>query len=262
MGAGRAWIVEDAALALERPAENSSDTLKLVLQSRGNARLKHAGQRVSLGAGDLTLVDGRLPFRLELEPSYRQSLVELPRSLVSRRHRWLLGRVGEAWSRAEPAHAHLFESLEAIVKRLAGLSEAQRAPLLEAVLSLLASTHEPATGESRSEWRYARACADLEANLANPDLTAALLAELQATSRRHLDAIFSLRGMSIERRIWDLRLLRIAEQLVDPRHAQRPLIDLALSWGFNSHAHFTRAFRRKFGMAPSAFRTRAVLPPL
>jgi AraC-like DNA-binding protein len=34
------------------------------------------------------------------------------------------------------------------------------------------------------------------------------------------------------------------------------LTALALDLGFSSHSHFTDAFRRRFGMAPSSLRTR------
>jgi len=36
--------------------------------------------------------------------------------------------------------------------------------------------------------------------------------------------------------------------------------EIAFSWGFNSAAHFTRAFRAKYGMAPSEYRRMHLLP--
>jgi len=64
----------------------------------------------------------------------------------------------------------------------------------------------------------------------------------------------TVRGQSPERLIWERRLERISEDLRNPAHARRRLIDIALTWGFNSQAHFSRAFRRKYGQSPSAFR--------
>jgi AraC family transcriptional regulator len=36
--------------------------------------------------------------------------------------------------------------------------------------------------------------------------------------------------------------------------ASRSLIDIALACGFRSHAHFTTAFTRRFGLAPNFYR--------
>src|SRR5688572_10942797 len=106
LGAGRAVVVEDAAVAVERSAQGrdaASGTFKLLLQTHGQAQLAHCGHRVALSAGDLALMDGARPFRMELAPGYRQVVIELPRSWVSRRCGSLLGRVGEGLLAAEPS---------------------------------------------------------------------------------------------------------------------------------------------------------------
>lgn len=48
-----------------------------------------------------------------------------------------------------------------------------------------------------------------------------------------------------------LRLRRALGEVLD---SSRPLTDLALDHGFSSHSHFTEAFRREFGLTPSAMR--------
>lgn len=56
------------------------------------------------------------------------------------------------------------------------------------------------------------------------------------------------------------RLNRAALELLAGRAS---VLQIALSSGFQSHEAFTRAFRRRFGLAPSAFRRRplAARPP-
>jgi hypothetical protein len=39
-------------------------------------------------------------------------------------------------------------------------------------------------------------------------------------------------------------------------HAARSITDTALSWGYNSPAHFSRVFRKQFGATPSEWRAR------
>src|SRR5689334_17584495 len=73
LGAGRAVLVQDGPRALERAvlgADAATETFKLLLQLRGQARLSHCGRRAVLEPGDAVLIDGAQSFRLELEPSY------------------------------------------------------------------------------------------------------------------------------------------------------------------------------------------------
>ncbi|MGZ4808814.1 MAG: helix-turn-helix transcriptional regulator, partial [Thermoanaerobaculia bacterium] len=49
--------------------------------------------------------------------------------------------------------------------------------------------------------------------------------------------------------------LRMALDRLD--HGSRDLTELALDLGFSDHSHFCGAFRREFGMSPSAYRTLA-----
>jgi AraC-like DNA-binding protein len=258
LGSGRAVVVEELARLVERTVSGrdaASDTVKLMLQSRGQALLSHAGRRAELGAGDLVLMDGAQPFALEMAPGYRQVVLELPRNLVGRRCQGLLGRAGESLRGVEPSHQLLSRTLDSIVEQVPKLTLERRAPLLEAVVALLASlVRSGARDPSESDRRFSRACADLDANLGDPELGAVMLAELQGISRRHLDAIFAARGQSPERLIWERRLERIGDELQNPAHARYSLIDIALAWGFSSQAHFSRAFRRKYGQSPSAFR--------
>jgi AraC-like DNA-binding protein len=60
-------------------------------------------------------------------------------------------------------------------------------------------------------------------------------------------------GIPMHRYVNRLRLRESLEQLTDGA----PLTELALSLGFAGHSHFTTAFRKEFGVAPSAVRRQA-----
>ncbi len=68
----------------------------------------------------------------------------------------------------------------------------------------------------------------------------------------HLARIFRREaGLTIHRYLNRRRLRAGLDRLVDGAEA---LTGIALDVGFSSHAHFTEAFRREFGLPPSAFR--------
>jgi len=69
----------------------------------------------------------------------------------------------------------------------------------------------------------------------------------------HLARIFRREtGLSLHRHQNRLRLRQALEHLAD---GKPDLTMLALDLGFSSHAHFSHAFRREFGLAPSQFRS-------
>jgi len=89
--------------------------------------------------------------------------------------------------------------------------------------------------------------ADLGANI---DLTT--LAAESGYSRAHFLRTFrAATGQTPHRYLLELRLTK-AQSLIADR--LMPLIDIALACGFSSHAHFTTAFRSRFGLAPTAYR--------
>ena len=47
--------------------------------------------------------------------------------------------------------------------------------------------------------------------------------------------------------IWERRLEACSRDLLEPRLAGRPVADIAYGRGFNDAAHFSRAFRERFG---------------
>lgn len=77
-------------------------------------------------------------------------------------------------------------------------------------------------------------------------------AAVAGVSRRQLDRIFRREfGESPRACQRRLRLERAARQL---RHGRRRILAIGLECGYESHEAFTRAFTRRFGAAPAAYR--------
>lgn len=259
LGSGRAIRVANLADRVERRVNARDETsgfIKLLLQVQGESLVVVDGKQAVLSPGDSTLLDGAGNFVIEFGRGYEQLLFQLPRDVVTRRHEPLLGLLGQALRGEEPGPALVFDAVSAIAQHLDALSDAGRAQTLDSIVALLGALAPERTEVSASRRHLARALIDLEAHLSDPDLSAEVLASWQGLSRRRLDAVFAEQGQSVERTIWDRRLERIAMDLQNPGKRTLRLIDIALSWGFNSEAHFSRAFRNKFGEAPSVYRRR------
>jgi AraC-like DNA-binding protein len=104
-----------------------------------------------------------------------------------------------------------------------------------------------------------RAKAYVEAHLGDTTLDPPQLAAAVGVSLRRLQELFHERGQHISDWIWQRRLEAATRRLADPGCAHLPIGTLAYGSGFANQAHFSRRFKERHGMAPSAYRHGALL---
>lgn len=95
-------------------------------------------------------------------------------------------------------------------------------------------------------------------NLGDSELSPDSIARAVYISTRHLHALFHQQGTTVSAWIRQRRIEAIRRELADPLHANRPIADIATSWGYPDASHFSRTFRAQVGMTPSAFRRAAL----
>ena len=86
------------------------------------------------------------------------------------------------------------------------------------------------------------------------DLSLAALADQAGLSAFHLHRVFSAAAGETPKQ-FTLRL-RLGARGGDAADYRDSVLDVALSCGFQSHEAFCRAFRKRFGTTPSAYRAR------
>ena len=127
------------------------------------------------------------------------------------------------------------------------------------LLALALAQSLPATASlpRMSAMRVAWAKAHVLDNLRDATLEPLGVAARQGISLRLLQRHFAAQGESLAAFILEQRLQRCRDALGDPTQARRTITDIALSWGFADSARFSRAFRQRFGHAPSEGRAAA-----
>lgn len=105
-----------------------------------------------------------------------------------------------------------------------------------------------------SDPRIAEAVDFIQRNLGG-DLRLEALAKRSGISRHHFHRLFLATVGETPRGY--LRRLRLEHAAVRLRYTGRPVLELALEAGYQTHEAFTRAFRSTFGTAPSQFRRTA-----
>jgi transcriptional regulator GlxA family with amidase domain len=87
--------------------------------------------------------------------------------------------------------------------------------------------------------------------LSDPDLRVTTVAEHCHLSVRCIQAAFARKSQSVELFITENRLQRCRAALRDPNLKYQPIADLAANCGFKDASHFSHAYSRRFGLAPS-----------
>ena len=136
------------------------------------------------------------------------------------------------------------------------LEPEQRTAALASVVQILGVPRLPGGDSlaSRNTERIAATLAFIDAELADPTLSAQRVADAQGLSRRRLDQILATLGTSLSAQIWARRLAQAASDLIDPRFSDRTVTQIAFGVGFEDAAHFTRAFKRRYEVTPREWR--------
>jgi AraC-like DNA-binding protein len=122
--------------------------------------------------------------------------------------------------------------------------------LASVVLHPLCEVREPGAGASRL-----RAIKKLAMeNLDNVDFGIADAAAAGQLSPRQVQRLFEAEGITFSEFLLNRRLARVHAALTDRRQAHRSISEIALARGFRDVSQFNRAFRRRYGAAPSDVR--------
>jgi acetamidase/formamidase/AraC-like DNA-binding protein len=99
-----------------------------------------------------------------------------------------------------------------------------------------------------------RICQTIERQLDDPDLTPARIAQSEGISERYLQRLFEGTGDNFTHYIRERRLQRTSVDLANAAEAHHSVSEIAFRHGFNDAAHFSRAFRDRFGTSPRDYR--------
>jgi AraC family transcriptional activator of tynA and feaB len=245
-------------------ASHDPDSLKLLIQTKGSSLIRQSGRTVMFGEGMPVLYDPTRPYALVNRTPVHLVMLQLPRDAFPE---------------------HVLSTLAApIVPRhdLAGLWHVLlatlRSSLIEAVSldalgrqklgAALVHMVRPLLEDSVSGEQVRPASLDIllkrcklfiNAELHSPDLGMERIASRMGCSPRYVFRAFETEDMTPMQYIWEARLRRARQNLSSPAHAGHSITEIAFSLGFSSSAHFSRAFRERFGMPPRDFRCAATL---
>ncbi|MEO5793511.1 MAG: transcriptional regulator FeaR [Rhodoferax sp.] len=264
-GAVRLSVVDAVQTCLYRNQHDvaRSDDQKFfaVLQLQGQSGLEQGTQRAALAKGDIAILDAAQPCRIVLGEQSRQISLILPRQTVERN----LHHTRVACAQRIPASSALAMMAGQLMFAALRQSKTGLAPQEgEAVLDALVSLLKPALGLAEAVDRVAsdahqrmfdKACAFIDAHLAEDRLSPEWIAQAIGVSVRGLYRVFSRQGLVVAQYIKNRRL-DLCAQALRQAACDEKLYTLGYSWGFADSSHFSSAFKTRFGVPPGEYRRR------
>ena len=152
---------------------------------------------------------------------------------------------------------------------LAGLGDGRRATpgpgaLVDAIGGLLSAaledclTIEDARQGDAGRLRLEQIARHLRRHFADPDLSAADVAEAVGVSRRYLHKLYAQEGRTFRQELIALRIDACLKAFLDEQQAEKTIAEIAFAAGYTDISQFNRHFRRVKGTTPSAARRAAL----
>jgi AraC-like DNA-binding protein len=244
-------------------AHDSRRLYNFLLQAEGASTFYHCGKESRLSSGDFVLCDTGLPHYFQTEGPSVTVMVRVPsttlRTYLPTPDQFCGEQLGRARGMTGTVAAMVRELTNGD-RELGPIYEDRVARyLLEMISMSYAIGMDTVSDASAIAWqRHKDVIQYIEANLRDPELSPASVANGLRLSPRYLRTIFASGGERMSSYILRRRLEECARQMTAAGWGAHTLTEIAFSWGFNSAAHFTRTFNEKFGMAPRAYRKLAL----
>lgn len=214
------------------------------------------GREALLEPGDFALYDSTRPYSLRFDGPFEQLVLVLPGPLLRSQLRASERLTATAVRGRGGAGGLAIRMIGTLARDVDALEPASAAAVSDAVTSILVAglrTLPAARGEGVSNLvalHRERIRAHVRARLRDPELSVPGIARALRISNGTVHRAFQGEPSTVAQWILALRLDAVCRDLADPALARRPVSAIAFDWGFNDAAHFSRAFRERFGAAP------------
>jgi len=230
--------------------------LKMVVQHRGHSLFEQDGRRAVLGPGSWSLYDTTRSYTVDTPAPVTLDVLLLPRRALIGGH----PELADLLVRRLPAGTGLgrvaCERIRSVMEQ--ALSDSTPGPdpaaLGDKIIRLVRVALLESAGDSKSlsqRWiTRERVKEYVERRLGEPGLDVETIARALNCSKRTIHYAFEHEENSLHQHIWGLRL-EAARCDLESGCRGRSITDIAFARGFSSAAHFSRAFRARYGASPS-----------
>jgi AraC-like DNA-binding protein len=227
--------------------------VKILFQTHGISYFEQNGRHIEIRPGDCLAYDVSCPHTIVSPAHTRHEVVIVPKDLLQERGFRLSkmsacklsARTGTGRIAHDFVHAAFDEATKLSPYNAVGVADS----LIDLLLLPLREA-DTMFDRGGAEATYIRAQFFIREHLRDPDLSIDQISAALGCTKRYLHMLFSDRGMTVSDYIWRARLQNCRHEL--ETQAGKTITDVAFSWGFSSSSHFSRVFRKYFGIVPSS----------
>jgi len=244
----------------------ASDTsyLKIVAPWQGSAAVEQHGRQAFVRPGGWAIYDTTGSYEIANPERVDHVIVMLPKDQLAERglrlEPLMARHVGGTQGIARVALETMRSTYQELPAMSASAARGAGELIVELVRLSLLELAGRGSGATQMEAFRDRIRDFVGQRLRDPDLSLDRIAQGLNCSKRLLHKAFSDEDDTLAHYILRRRLHGCMRDLRDPAHAQRTITEIALSWGFNHSAHFSRVFRDQAGLSPSDYRQWAAKP--
>jgi AraC-like DNA-binding protein len=224
----------------------------------------HLGRTLHMGRGEAVILTGADPASFGGPAQSAVKLLRVPVRLLSPLVADLEGAYGRAIAADNPALRLLVSYLDILDEAGTFAAPELRGQVVIHIHDLMAlaigATRDAAEIARNGAGRAARLRAikaDIAACIDQPDLSVATIAARHRVKPRWIQRLFEGEETTFTKYVLAQRLVRARRLLTDPRRASQKISTISLDAGFADLSNFNRAFRRRYGVAPSELRAAA-----
>jgi len=241
-------------------AKYSEADFLISFQLERNGLVRQNGREALLTPGTFALYDSTQPYSLTFDQRFHQLVIQMPKNVLLRH----LIKPEKYTAIPMSGHSGLGAVLSDFIFSLAReMNQISAMPdeLSENLLNMIALAFSSSVMLSQvgdheivRESRKRRIRQYIESNLYDPSLSNQQIADALHISIRYLHKLFDDEAETVHAMILNKRLERARELLNDSAFAAQSIGRIAMSTGFTSAAHFSSAFKKRYGICPSDIR--------
>lgn len=246
-------------------AKASEDYFLVSIQTEGRGVVRQDGREALLAPGDFALYDSTRPYELLFDGAFAQTVLMLPGAQLRHAMKHTEAITATTVSGREGAGHLLINMIECLRRDAPALRPESAAAVADSVGHILVAGLRTLPAAQRrvasdlARWHLARVKQHVARHLADPELSVGSVARAVGLSPAHLHRLFArCEDQPLAHYVWAERLEACKRLLADPATASRGVSEIAYGLGFNDAAHFSRAFRARFGASPREWRERAL----
>lgn len=230
---------------------------RVVLAMSGTPKIAQGGRTTQLRPGEFAIYDFGRPYTLAYDDAVELGVfslpyesLPLPPASIARLAAMAIGNEGPAGELAAPVLRRVVLDHERYEPASAARLSTMMADLVTAAVAERLEQVDAVPEDARDRMVRLQIHAFIEQHLGRLDLAPGMVAAANHVSVRTLHRVFEAESTTVAAWIRRRRLERCRADLSDPSLRTLTVSAIAARWGLPDSAHFSRLFRRTYGMSP------------